>query len=155
MAEALRMLIVDDQRRTRQSLRALLATRFPLIRMLEAESHHYALLVKWDGSARVRSPVSDQPVPLRPRAHRDRVSIIALVLLYACFFSLFVYAFCLWHKIDESTCLSFGSGLGGLVSVRQATKPSGRISTTPSADTPIFACQPFSRSSRSASAPMR
>jgi CheY-like chemotaxis protein len=43
MAEALRMLIVDDQRRTRQSLRALLAAEFPLIRMLEAESGFEAL----------------------------------------------------------------------------------------------------------------
>jgi len=43
MAEALRLLIVDDQRRTRQSLRALLATEFPLVRMLEAESGIEAL----------------------------------------------------------------------------------------------------------------
>jgi DNA-binding NarL/FixJ family response regulator len=43
MVEALRMLIVDDQQRTRQSLRALLATEFPLIRMLEAENGIEAL----------------------------------------------------------------------------------------------------------------
>jgi DNA-binding NarL/FixJ family response regulator len=43
MAEALRMLIVDDQRRTRQSLRGLLATEFPLIRMFEAENGIEAL----------------------------------------------------------------------------------------------------------------
>ena len=43
MVEALRMLIVDDQQRTRQSLRALLATKFPLIRMLEAENGIEAL----------------------------------------------------------------------------------------------------------------
>ncbi len=38
MANALRILIVDDQRRARQSLRALLATKFELIEMLEAEN---------------------------------------------------------------------------------------------------------------------
>jgi DNA-binding NarL/FixJ family response regulator len=38
MAKALRILIVDDQRRTRHSLKALLATKFQFIRMLEAEN---------------------------------------------------------------------------------------------------------------------
>ena len=59
------------------------------------------------------------------------------------------------HRMDESTCTSLGSGLGALALVRQATKPSGRTSTAPSDDTPIFVCQPFSRSSRSASGPIR
>ena len=36
MVKALRILIVDDQRRARQSLKALLATRFQLIDMYEA-----------------------------------------------------------------------------------------------------------------------
>ncbi len=36
MVKALRILIVDDQRRTRQSLKALLATKFPLIELHEA-----------------------------------------------------------------------------------------------------------------------
>jgi DNA-binding NarL/FixJ family response regulator len=43
MAKALRLLIVDDQRRTRQSLRALLSTEFPLIKLLEAENGVEAL----------------------------------------------------------------------------------------------------------------
>jgi len=38
MAEELCILIVDDQRRTRQSLKALLATKSQFIRILEAES---------------------------------------------------------------------------------------------------------------------
>ncbi len=38
MTEALRILIVDDQPRTRQSLKALLMTEFPLAIMLEAEN---------------------------------------------------------------------------------------------------------------------
>ena len=38
VSEILRILIVDDQRRTRQSLKALLATKFEFIRMLEAEN---------------------------------------------------------------------------------------------------------------------
>jgi len=43
MAEAIRILIVDDQRRTRRSLRALLSTAFPSIQMLEAENGIEAL----------------------------------------------------------------------------------------------------------------
>ena len=38
MPEFLRLLIVDDQRRARQSLRALLAARFPSIETQEAEN---------------------------------------------------------------------------------------------------------------------
>ncbi len=36
MGKALRVLIVDDQRRARQGLRALLATEFPQVKMREA-----------------------------------------------------------------------------------------------------------------------
>jgi DNA-binding NarL/FixJ family response regulator len=43
VARALRILIVDDQRRTRQSLKALLATKFQCMRMLEAENGVEAL----------------------------------------------------------------------------------------------------------------
>lgn len=43
MAEAIRILIVDDQRRTRRSLRALLSTEYPSIRILEAENGVEAL----------------------------------------------------------------------------------------------------------------
>jgi DNA-binding NarL/FixJ family response regulator len=38
MAKALRILIVDDQRHTRQSLKALLGTKFQFVQMLEAEN---------------------------------------------------------------------------------------------------------------------
>jgi DNA-binding NarL/FixJ family response regulator len=38
MAKDLRILIVDDQRHTRQSLKALIGTKFQFIEMLEAEN---------------------------------------------------------------------------------------------------------------------
>jgi len=44
MVNPLRILIADDQRRARQSLRALLETRFPALEIFEVESGSEALL---------------------------------------------------------------------------------------------------------------